>query len=50
MTNETKRGKWTTITVRRATCERLRKLGRFGENWDDLLNRLVDGYEAKESG
>jgi len=40
--------KITTITVRKGTKVRLQRLGRFGETWDTLLNRLIDELEEYE--
>jgi hypothetical protein len=39
--------KWATIPVKPKTKERLKALGNFDENWDDLLNKLADTYEEK---
>ena len=36
----------TTIALRPATRDRLRAVGRKGETYDHLLNRLLDWYEA----
>lgn len=34
----------TTIPLTKATRDRLRALGRKGETYDELLNRLMDAY------
>lgn len=34
----------TTIPLSKATRDRLRALGRKGETYDELLNRLMDAY------
>jgi len=39
MTN--KNDDYTTIRVHRKTHEKLLKLGKFGENMDDVVNRLT---------
>ena len=38
----------TSILIHRPTVDRLRKVGRFGETYDDLINRLLDEREAKK--
>lgn len=35
------------ISIDNATYERLKKFGRFGESFVDLLNRLMDIAESK---
>lgn len=37
-----------TISIGTETWERLKKLGKFGESFDDLLNRLMDNIEKME--
>lgn len=37
----------TTIPLTKTTRDRLRAMGRKGESYDTLLNRLIDGYEGK---
>lgn len=32
----------TTIAVKKKTRERLKKIGRKGETYDDIINRLID--------
>jgi len=32
----------TSIQLHRATLDRLQRVGRFGESYDDLLNRILD--------
>lgn len=32
----------TSILIHRPTVDRLREIGRFGETYDDLLNRMID--------
>lgn len=38
----------TTIALRPATRDRLKAAGRKGETYDDLVNRLLDWYDAGE--
>ena len=38
----------TTINLKNETIRRLRKLGKFSESWDDLINRLLDLVEVQE--
>jgi hypothetical protein len=38
-------GDITSLKVRKATRDRLGKLGNKTETYDDLLNRLMDSYE-----
>lgn len=40
-------GDLTTIPVSKATRDRLRALGRKGETYDQLLNRLMDVYRTR---
>ncbi len=41
----------TTISLDTETRDRLKSLGRKGETYDELLNRLIDHYQkAKASG
>lgn len=35
----------TTIPLRKPTRDRLRAMGRKGESYDALINRLIDGYD-----
>lgn len=37
----------TTIPLSKATRDRLRSLGRKGETYDELLNRLMDAYGSR---
>lgn len=37
----------TTIPLSKPTRDRLRALGRKGETYDDLLNRLMDVYAGR---
>jgi len=37
-----------TISVDIETWERLKSFGKFGESFDDLLNRLMDSIERME--
>lgn len=37
----------TTIPLSKATRDRLRAMGKKGETYDALLNRLIDVYEEK---
>ena len=38
------------MKVRRATRERLKKFGQYGDTYDDILNRLMDHEEEKKDG
>ncbi len=38
----------TTIQVENTTRDRLKKHGRMDENYDQLLNRILDEREAKK--
>ena len=40
MTKETP----SSIRVRKETIKRLRKIGRFGESYNDTINRILDSY------
>lgn len=40
-------GEVTTIPLGKPTRDRLRKLGRKGETYDALLNRIMDVYENR---
>lgn len=37
-----------TISIDTETWERLKQFGKFGESFDDLLNRLMDTIEKVE--
>ena len=37
----------TTIPLSKATRDRLRLIGRKGETYDELLNRLIDAYGSR---
>ena len=40
-----------TVTLKKETIERLKRLGKFGESWDELMDRiLVELENKKESG
>jgi predicted CopG family antitoxin len=39
-----------TITVKDETHARMRKLGRMDESFDDLINRMIEGYIAFYKG
>ncbi len=43
-------GDVTTIPLTKATRDRLKKAGRKGETYDDLLNRILDLHEQVEKG
>ena len=36
----------TTISIRESTKERLFKFKKFKEDWDVLLNRIMDSFEV----
>lgn len=38
----------TTVRVSKKTLERLKSLGRKGETYNELINKLIDGYENSE--
>lgn len=40
-------GDLTTIPIQKRTRDRLRAIGRKGESWDALLNRLMDEREGR---
>lgn len=40
-------GETTTIPLTKATRDRLRAIGKKGETYDALLNRLIDIYEER---
>lgn len=35
----------TGIRIKRTTRDRLKKIGKFGEDYDDVINRVLDDYE-----
>lgn len=37
----------TTIPITKATRDRLRALGRKGETYDELVNRLIETYQNR---
>lgn len=37
--------KFTTIWISRETLEKLKKLGKFGESYNDILKRLLGGNQ-----
>lgn len=39
----------TTITIRKETREKLKELGKKGETYDDILNRLIQFYQRKDT-
>lgn len=38
-----------TIKIKRKTHERLRFHGKMGESFDNLINKLLDNWEAEKS-
>ena len=40
---------WAVIKVRKETREKLRELGRKGETYDDVINRLMKECSEKRS-
>ncbi|MBA7648249.1 hypothetical protein ES703_56032 [subsurface metagenome] len=34
-----------TIRVRKKTVERLRKIGKFGESYNDIITRVLNSYQ-----
>jgi hypothetical protein len=42
-----KKESFTSIRVRRSTLERLKRFGRMGDSYDDVLCRLLDIVEQK---
>jgi len=39
----------TQIPCKKSTRQRLRDIGRKGETYDELLNRLIENYEQSEN-
>ena len=39
-----------TLKISEATHDRLKKHGKFGDSFDDILNRLMDIVEGKTGG
>ena len=37
-----------TISVKESTKTRLKGFGVYGDNWSDILERLMDNYDNKE--
>ena len=37
----------TTIKVKDATIDRLKALGKMGDSYDDVINKLLDEHEKK---
>lgn len=37
-----------TLTITITTYERLKSFGKFGESFDDVLNKLMDNMEKKK--
>lgn len=37
-----------TLTITIATYERLKSFGKFGESFDDVLNKLMDNMDKKK--
>jgi hypothetical protein len=35
----------TTISIKRSTKDRLMEFGKKGDTYDDILNRVMDGYK-----
>ena len=38
---------WASIPCKPSTKKRIEALGKFGEKWDDILNRMADICEDK---
>jgi len=36
-----------TIPLKKETIQRLKKHGKFGESWDELVNRILDNLEKE---
>ena len=41
---------WTTIPVTKSMSRRLRELGKKGDRYEDILNRLLSGVDWNEVG
>ena len=39
--------KYRGINVRKETYEELSELGKFGDSFDDIINRILDVYQGK---
>lgn len=37
----------TSIRVKISTREKMRQFGKFGESYDDIINRLIEFYQTK---
>jgi predicted CopG family antitoxin len=38
-------GKWTTISVKTSTWAKLKEIGKMGESFDDVINKLLKVYK-----
>ena len=38
---------WASIPCKPSTKKRIEALGKFGEKWDDILNKLADVFEEQ---
>ena len=38
---------WTMIPVRKSTREKLKDIGRKGETYDEIINRLIEFWREK---
>jgi len=43
-------GEMTTISIRKTTRERLKEVGKKGETYDEIINRLIDFWKKKREG
>jgi hypothetical protein len=43
---KTKVDKLTTVALHESTCTRLKRLGKMGESFDALINRILDEYNV----
>lgn len=39
----------TSVSLRKRTLERVKKLGKLGDTYDDVINRALDAYERELS-
>jgi len=39
--------KWTTISVKTSTWVKLKEIGKMGESFDDVINKLLKAYKGR---
>jgi len=47
--NQSPRGEWTTVSVRKETYRQAKSMKRGGESWDSLMQKLIRGYKSEDS-